>query len=149
MRSEMADRRQRWLSDRLNQFCRPVLLALLIATGVTGCATPQPRAQWPVRDAAKIAFRLDDIRPDGLRGRPDGLVSVSYEFCIPADDRAYQEARRIDPSVKIHRDSHGRIGCSSDQALCIGETHQPRWRDVLRELSSLPYVTEIRECHFE
>jgi hypothetical protein len=143
----MADREQRGLSDRLDLLCRQILLALLI--GVTGCATPQPRAQWPLGNAAKITFRLDDIRPDGLRGRPGGLVSVSYEFCIPADDRAYQEVRRIDPSVRIHRDSPGRIGCSSDQALCIGETHQPRWRDVLRELTSLPYVVEIRECHFE
>lgn len=92
---------------------------------------------------------MEGFHPDGLRGPPDGLRSLTYEFCVPADEAIYQEVRRIDASVQINPGSAGRIGCSKAQALCLGSTHQPRWREVLRELSSLPYVSEIRECFFE
>jgi hypothetical protein len=125
------------------------MLVILVATAVTGCASPRTREQSQGHEAAKIRFRLDDIRPGGLRGPLDGLVSVSYEFCVPADERVYQEVRRIDPSVQISPGSSGRIGCSKDQALCLGSTHQPCWRDVLKRLSSLAYIAEIRECYFE
>jgi hypothetical protein len=95
-------------------------------------------SQW--HEAAKIKFRLDDIHSDGLRGRPDNLVSVDYEFCVPADDRVYQDVQRIDPSVRIQRGARGRIGCSEDEALCIGNTHSPRWREALEGLSALAYI---------
>ena len=126
-----------------------IVAVMLVASAVTGCH-PHPRQtsdQWP--GAAKIKFRLDDIRPDGLRGLQDGLVSVAYEFCVPADDRVYQEVRRIDSSVQIYPGSKGRVACSKDQALCIGQTHQPRWRDVMKGLASLKYISEIRESFFE
>jgi len=126
-----------------------ITLVALIATAVAGCHSPPRQGPDQLQEAAKIKFRLDGIRPDGLRGSPDGLVSVAYEFCVPANDRVYQEVRRIDPSVKIYPSSPGRIGCSKDQTLCIGETHQPRWRDVLKDLSSLKYIAEIRESFFE
>jgi hypothetical protein len=98
---------------------------------------------------AKIKFNLDDIRPDGLRGPDDGLVSVSYEFCVPKEEAAYAEVRRIAPGVAIHAGSRGRIGCSEDQALCIGSTHGPAWRKELMGLAELGYVVQIAECHFE
>ena len=126
-----------------------IFAVMLVALAVTGChSRPQPASdQWP--GAAKVRFRLDDIRPDGLRGPQDGLVSVAYEFCVPADDRVYQEVRRIDSSVQIYPGSSGRIDCAKDQALCIGQTHQPRWREVLKGLTSLKYISEIRESFFE
>jgi len=125
------------------------MMVILIAASVSGClASAEPGgAQWP--EAAKIKFRLDSIRPDGLRGSPNGLVAVSYEFCVPANEQVYQDVRQIDPSLQIHLASPGRIGCSTNQTLCVGETHQLRWRDVLRGLSSLKYITEIRESFFE
>jgi hypothetical protein len=98
---------------------------------------------------AKIKFSLDDIRPDGLRGPDDGLVSVSYEFCVPKDEATFAEVRRIAPGVAIHAGSKGRIGCGEDQALCIGTTHGPDWRTELMGLAELGYVVEIAECHFE
>ena len=98
---------------------------------------------------AKIKFSLDDIRPDGLRGPDDGLVSVSYEFCVPNDEKTLAEVRRIAPSVVIHVGSKGRIGCGDDQALCIGTTHGPDWRRELMGIAELGYVAEIAECHFE
>jgi hypothetical protein len=98
---------------------------------------------------AKIKFNLDEIRPDGLRGPEDGLVSVSYEFCVPNNDRSLAEVQKIAPGVAIHAGSRGRIGCTEDQALCIGSTSGANWREVLLGLAKLDYVTEIRECHFE
>jgi hypothetical protein len=126
-----------------------IMVVMLAALAVTGCRSHPQQASDPWPGDAKIKFRLDDIRSDGLRGPQDGLVSVAYEFCVPADDRVYQEVRRIDSSVQIHPGSSGRIACSKDQALCIGETHQPRWRDVLKGLTSLKYISEIRESFFE
>jgi hypothetical protein len=122
---------------------------VLVAAALAGCHSPPPQGRDPWPDASKIKFQLEGIRPDGLRGPPDGLVSVAYEFCVPADEGVYQAVRRIDPSVQISPGSPGRIGCSKAQALCTGSTHQPRWRDVIKELSSLPYVAEIRQCFFE
>jgi hypothetical protein len=98
---------------------------------------------------AKIKFNLDDIRPDGLRGPDDGLVSVSYEFCVPKDEATFAEVRRIAPGIAIHAGSRGRIGCGEDQALCIGTTHGPDWRKELTGLAELGYVVVIAECHFE
>jgi hypothetical protein len=123
--------------------------AILLVTALTGCAPLRPRAESQQREAAKIEFQMDHIRPDGLRGPPDGLTLVAYEFCVPADERIYQEVMRIDPSLEIQPGGRGRIGCGNDQALCIGQTHQPRWREVLKRLASLPYIAEIREGFFE
>lgn len=52
---------------------------------------------------AKIKFNIDDIRPDGLRGPDDGLVSVSYEFCVPNNEAVLAEVRRIAPGVRFTR----------------------------------------------
>ena len=98
---------------------------------------------------AKIKFNIDDIRPDGLRGPDDGLVTVSYEFCVPKDEKTFAEVRRIAPGVAIHAGSKGRIGCGEDQALCIGSTHGPDWKKELIGLAELGYVVEIAECFFE
>jgi hypothetical protein len=126
-----------------------ITIMFFLATAVTDGEDQPHKKPWERHAAAKIKFQLDDIRPDGLRGPADGLVSVSYEFCVRADDRFYQEVRWIDPSVQIYPNSSGRIACPKGQALCIGQTNQPHWRDVLRRLSSLSYISEIRECFFE
>jgi len=121
----------------------------MVAITLNAQAAPSSHEKAQSRDAAKIKFRLDDIRPDGLRGPPDGSGSVAYEFCVPADEKVYKEVRKIDPSVAITHGSHGRVGCTESQSLCIGRTNQPHWREVLKALAALKYVTEIRECFFE
>lgn len=101
-------------------------------------------------EAGKIKFRLDNIRADGLRGPADGLVAVSYEFCVPADAAVYAEVKGIDPSVQITPGGRGRVGCQAvGQALCVGNTHQAGWRGILEKLAARGYVKEIRECFFE
>ena len=99
--------------------------------------------------SAKVRFPLDSIRADGLSGPADGLVSIDYEFCVPATPEKLAEVRRIDPSVRISLVARGRIGRKDGQALCLGNTHQPGWRDVLERLAALEYVAEIRRCFAE
>lgn len=128
-----------------------IMLLTLTVTVLTGCSSQLPKGQPQLKlfESAKIKFRLDDIRPDGLHGSVDSLQSISYEFCVPSEDKLYQAVRQIDPTVQIHSGSSGRIGCKKNQALGIGSTHQSHWRRVLKALSSLEYITEIRQCFFE
>jgi len=126
-----------------------ILRVILATASIAGCqvSTGRSPADWPGEE--KIKFSVENIRPDGLRGTPDGLVAVSYEFCIPADDRVYQQVLSIDPGLQILPGSSGRSGCTNKQSLAIGETGGPHWREVLMALTLLAYVTEIRECFFE
>ena len=119
-----------------------VLLCLLTA-GLVACAT------LPASPSAKIRFPLDSIRADGLSGPADGLVSIDYEFCVPADSLVLAEIKRLDPSVKVSLVARGRIGRRDGQALCIGNTHQKDWRVILERLAARPDITEIRRCFFE
>jgi hypothetical protein len=93
-----------------------------------------------IRD--KITFDLSDISPEGLIGNQQSLRSVGYEFCIPAQADTLKAVKAIDPTVQFSR-SRGRIGCQSNQYLCIGETHQPDWKTVLLKLAELDYVKRI------
>ena len=74
---------------------------------------------------------------------------MAYEFCIPNTPDHKAVVKAIDPTVEFQCGSRGRIGCTKEQCLCIGSTHQPGFRDVLARLAALPYVEEIRECFFE
>jgi hypothetical protein len=131
----------------MNSSILQLIFGVLVTITLAGCHLPSAREAES--EAAKIKFSMEGIRPDGLHGPPDGLRSLTYEFCVPADEQVYQEVRRIDASVQISPGSAGRIGCSKSQALCTGNTHQPGWRAVLQKLSSLSYIAEIRECFFE
>lgn len=90
----------------------------------------------------KITFDLSQISLDGLIGPPDGRRSLSYEFCIPATENHLNEVRSINPAIQISR-SPGRIGCTQNQYLCIGETLTPQWREVLIAIAKLDYVQRI------
>ena len=126
-----------------------IVTSVLLAIIVVACVNPPEPDQGKWQGSAKIGFSLADIHDDGLRGEAGGLVSVSYEFCLPADEQVYRDVEQIDPSLRIYPHSPGRIGCGENQSLAIGETHQAGWRMILKELSSLAYVEEIRECFFE
>ena len=97
----------------------------------------------------KIAFDLSQIHPDGLTGPPDGLVRVSYEFCIPKDKAFLDRVLAIDPTIKCSLESPGRIGCGKTEYLCIGDTHNSRWKDILQQIASLDYVTRIERTYWE
>jgi hypothetical protein len=99
--------------------------------------------------AGKLGFDLDELDENGLIGPADGKVAVSYELCVPKDQKLVDEVRSIDPSIAIHADSRGRIGCSPAEVLCLGSTHQRSSREILERLCGLPYVRRIERTWFE
>ncbi len=116
-----------------------VLMTVLWA----GCEAP------PSGPESKIRFDLGAINDRGLIGPPDGLRSVSYEFCVPRRDSYMRQVMLADPSVRFFPGAPGRIGCGGDQVLCIGSTGERDWRSRLSELAELSYVKEIRETVHE
>ncbi len=117
-------------------------LALLVLTAA-GCRVP------PTGQSAKIKFDVTKLDADGLVGPPSGKRSLAYEYCIPNTPEAQAEVKGIDPTARLMPGSPGRIGCTKDQILVIGETHQPNHMQVLSQLAALPYVTSIQEAVFE
>jgi hypothetical protein len=97
----------------------------------------------------KIRFDLSLLNDDGLYGPPDGLRALHYEFCIPAAESYVEQVRAIDPTVEVMRGSRGRIGCSEEQYLCVGSTHQPGFREVLARLAELPFIERIEQTDWE
>lgn len=100
-------------------------------------------------EAAKIKFDLSQFDAAGLRGPPDGKMVVDYEFCIPKKEEFAKEIRTIDPSAKCFSSSKGRIGCTSGEYLCIGNTHQRNYRKILLRLARLGYIQRIEETFYE
>ena len=121
------------------------LASLLVAAALAACAGDGPaKAVSP-----KVGIDLSNVNAEGLRGPPAGLRAVHYEFCIPADAHNADEVRAIDPTARLMRGSRGGIACTQGQVLVLGYTHQPRYREVLERLATLPYVERIAEAVFE
>ncbi len=99
--------------------------------------------------AGKIAFDLARLNVDGLQGAADGLRALHYEFCLPDRADTLAAVRGIDPSVEIQRSAPGRARCRPGELLCLGNTHQPGFRQVLQRLAALPAIREIHESFFE
>ena len=98
---------------------------------------------------SKIGFDLNRLNSDGLQGPPDELRALDYEYCIPDRADALAQVKAIDPTVRAYFQSPGRIGCGEDELLCLGNTHQTGYREVLERLAGLHFVREIREAFFE
>ena len=83
-------------------------LSMLLLLFLTACP---PTGQKPVslNDGvpAKIAFDLDRLDDRGLYGPSDGLRSLGYEFCIPAQQRYIDAVHALDPDIKVYRHSPG------------------------------------------
>ena len=90
----------------------------------------------------KITFDISQISADGLIGSGDNLRSLSYEFCIPKNSESLAEIKKIDPEISFSQ-SKGRIGCTENQYLCIGDTHKPNWLEILNTIAHLDYVERI------
>ncbi len=97
----------------------------------------------------KITFDISEISPEGLSGESNSLRAVSYEFCIPANDEYLTEIQGLNPEINYYSQSRGRIGCNSNQYLCIGDTHNPRWKEILISIASLDYVERIERFYGE
>jgi hypothetical protein len=98
----------------------------------------------------KIKFDLGEFTEDGYRQRALGeVMSINYEFCIPADETVWGEVRKIDTTLGLMKGSKGRSGCSENQWLCIGSSRQAGFKSVIRQLASLRYVKKISETFWE
>ena len=104
---------------------------------------------FPTRIQEKITFDVASLDQDGLYGSANGKRALSYEFCIPDMERYKSKVKHIDSTLQCMSESPGRIGCGTHENLCIGSTHQKNFRDVLRDLAELTYVTSIDQSFFE
>ena len=120
------------------------ILGVLIATPFLLSCKPLEQLRSQVVSSNRVMKITFDLSVDGLVGSAEAQRSLSYEFCIPADQKYLAEVRALDPSVQISR-SPGRIGCTKNQYLVIGDTHQSQWRDVLMAIAHLDYVQRIDE----
>ena len=97
----------------------------------------------------KITFDISATSQEGSSEPPDSLSYVSYEFCIPAKDKFLNEVKDIDPTIMFHAHSRGRIGCQTDQYLCIGTIQSSQWREILMSIAKLDYVERIDRFYGE
>jgi hypothetical protein len=129
---------------RISSIMAPLTLVVLIAQW--SCSN---KSQADDPDVwKKVHLNFKDIDNDGLTGPKNGKVSVSYEFCIPKEERVWKKVKKIDATAE-KSGSKGRIGCSDAQWLVIGNTHQERYKKVLYDLASLPQVERIEQAFFE
>lgn len=97
----------------------------------------------------KITFDLEQIDENGLYGPPDGKRSLDYEFCVPGEPALLETVQAIDPSLTLYPESPGRMGCTADQVLAIGNTHQPNAVPILMELANLDFIERIDRVDWE
>ncbi len=129
----------------MNSF-KVFVLAMLVLLG--GCSVLEDyRAENNLRH--KIEFDLNQFDEDGLYGPDDGKRLLNYEFCIPGTIDAVQAVLDIDPTAIIYEDSKGRVNCSENQYLAMGDTFQKAFRTTLQQLANLDFVTRIVEVYFE
>ena len=93
----------------------------------------------------KITFDVNRIDGSGMRGG----ANVDYEFCIPGQDKYLKEIINISPSIHCSHGEGGRIGCTKDEYLCIGNTHDKNFKSTLCQLSARDYIKQIDECFWE
>lgn len=59
------------------------------------------------------------------------------------------KVKHIGSTFQCMSEAPGQIGCGTYENLCIGSTHKKNFRDVLRGLAELPYITRINQSFFE
>lgn len=119
---------------------------LLFTLQLTACMKrnlPEDPSVWN-----KIKLDFKNIDEDGLTGPANGKVAVHYEFCIPKDEKLWKKVQKTDSSAE-KSDSRGRVGCTPEQWLVIGSTHQKNWKRVLYDLAAIPEVQRIQQTFFE
>ncbi len=98
----------------------------------------------------KIKFDLNEFTDDGYRQRALGeVMSINYEFCIPADENAWKEVSGIDSTLRLMKGSKGRSGCSDSEWLCIGSSRQNGFKNVIITLADKKYIRKITETFWE
>ena len=127
----------------------------LIISFAWSCKTPAIVAPTPEPvvtvkgNESKIDFNINALDENGLMGERTGKVAVDYQFCFTAGTVNEQTIQKIDPSIRIQKDSRGRAGCKANQSIARGNSHQANAKNILLELSNLDYVGKIKRVWFE
>ena len=120
------------------------LEAILIIT-IASCSLFKSKA---VKQAeSKMNFEFSKLDKNGLIKKRG--TSLAYEFCIPNNETYLDKIKEIDESISIYKSGSGRIGCSKNEILCIGETHNKDYKRILTQIAELEYVKSINESFFE
>ncbi|MDG1175172.1 MAG: hypothetical protein P8N07_05175 [Flavobacteriales bacterium] len=120
------------------------LVAILIIT-IASCSLFKSKA---VKQAeSKMNFEFSKLDKNGLIKKRG--TSLAYEFCIPNNETYLDKIKEIDESISIYKSGSGRIGCSNNEILCIGETHNKDYKRILTQIAELEYVKSINESFFE
>jgi hypothetical protein len=130
-----------------NAIC-PHLVRLGLISGLLATAC-QPLAEEDGTVLDKITFDLHQLDEAGLYGPPGGQRSLDYEFCLPQGEAYTQAVMAIDPSLNFYPGNRGRVGCTDQQILAIGNTHQPHAQLILMELAQLDYIDRIDRVDWE
>lgn len=121
------------------------MVVLALISTVPACAL----FKVPERQSPKIKLKLERFDALGLEGPPDGKRSADYEYCVPNQEANRAQVASIDPTSRFHSGSKGRVNCSDDEILVIGNTRQPEFAKTLEAIAALPYVREIRRVLYE
>ncbi len=125
----------------LKQITAGIIIFLLLS----GCSVFQPATQKKAEE--KMDFSFSKLDKKGLIKKRG--TSLAYEFCIPNESEYLDKIKSIDQTIAIYKSSTGRIGCGENQILCIGETMDKNYKEIIIALTNLPYVKNINESFFE
>lgn len=129
-------RRSRWTLGML------LLASALLLTACFGGGGDSP---VPYQSGRPVAFDLDDLDPEGRYTPSDGKPRhLTYEFCIPIRDDVMADVSATDATALCTEVSPGTGGCGKGEMLCVGNTRQSEFREVLHRLAAKPYIDEIR-----
>ena len=120
------------------------LVAILIIT-IASCSLFKSKAFKQAE--SKMNFEFSKLDKNGLIKKRGS--SLAYEFCIPNNETYLDKIKEIDESISIYKSGSGRIGCSNNEILCIGETHNKDYKRILTQTAELEYVKSINESFFE
>ena len=125
----------------------PLFCFFIWATHFPACSEKRIPEDPTVWKKVHIDFRKLDA--NGLMGPANGKVAVNYEFCIPAQGKYWQQIQKIDPTAVKMEGSKGRIACTKEQWLVVGNTHRSNYMQVLYDLAALPYIDKIDPTYWE
>lgn len=124
---------------------KQITAGIIIFLFLSGCFVFQPATQKKAEE--KMDFSFSKLDKKGLIKKRG--TSLAYEFCIPNESEYLDKIKSIDQTIAIYKSSTGRIGCGENQILCIGETMDKNYKEIIIALTNLPYVKNINESFFE
>lgn len=133
----------------MNLISRILLKTLLMTAVIFNLNSAIAQTEINPEILAKIKFDINQISKDGLIGPPNGLRSITYEFCVPNQSKMLKEVNKIDATIQFFPKSPGRIGCQDNEVLALGNTHHDNWKEILINLANLDYIKIIQEYYGE